>query len=93
MQLDHRFIFLPPFTLHSGGSWLTGSYYANQGRTIPDLAQNVWNLSSNLIIPDKGFLDTTSYFTDLISEVKGKRDLGFATAIVGPSSPPTPRPP
>lgn len=34
----------------SGGSWLLSSYYANQNRTVPDLAQNVWHLESNLVV-------------------------------------------
>ncbi|KAL7409350.1 lysophospholipase catalytic domain-containing protein [Mrakia frigida] len=66
----------------SGGSWLVGSYMANQNRTIPDLAQNVWNLSDNLVIPDvSGFLGTTQYFADLVSEVASKGAEGFATQI------------
>lgn len=64
---------------------------ANQNRTVPDLAQNVWNLSDNLIIPDiSGFLGTTKYFADLVTEVASKGAEGFATQIVSfPLSPPS----
>lgn len=67
---------------------MVGSYMANQNRTIPDLAQNVWNLSDNLVIPDvSGFLGTTQYFADLVSEVASKGAEGFATQIVSFSLP------
>jgi hypothetical protein len=97
----------------SGGSWLIGSYLANNNASIPYLASNLWNLSSNLVVPSDGFFGTyvsfshlsslrclpdcdaddryfcllysIGYFTDLVSEVKTKKDEGFATQITGSS--------
>lgn len=43
------------FLFSSGGSWLLSSLYANyDDSSLPDpsyLAQNVWNISQNLIVP------------------------------------------
>lgn len=79
--LSHSLSFTS-FPLTSGGSWLLGSYYANSNRSIPDLASNIWNLSSNLVVPDvSGFLGTTSYFADLVKEVAEKNQQNFSTQI------------
>ena len=57
------------------------TYLAFQNTSIPDLVENHWNLSSNLIIPDGGVVDRVAYFTDMLSEVKSKRDVGYETQI------------
>lgn len=49
---------------------------------------SLWNLSSNLVIPDvSGFLGTTGYFVDMVSEVSDKKSAGFTTQIVSPDVP------
>jgi hypothetical protein len=65
----------------SGGSWLVGTYLAFQNKTIPDLIADHWNLSSNLVIPDNGLVDNVAYFTDMLNQVKSKKDAGFETQI------------
>jgi len=62
----------------SGGSWGTGTFMANGGQLPTDLVNNVWDLSSNLILPDDGKL---SFYYDLVSEVDSKSSEGFPTQI------------
>lgn len=62
----------------SGGSWLTGSLAINNWPTTQALNDEVYNLESNLVIPSDG---KVSFYADLISDVKDKRDEGFPTAI------------
>lgn len=49
-----------------------------------EIAQTQWNLSSNLVIPDGGLIDTASYFADLVSDVGDKKDEGFEGAPAHP---------
>lgn len=53
----------------SGGSWATTTYIANEGMMPTDLANNVWNLDSNLIFPSDG---KVSFYSDLMDEVNAK---------------------
>jgi len=48
----------------SGGSWATGSLAMNDWRTTQDLKDNVWDLESNLIIPED---DKVSTYADWVS--------------------------
>lgn len=68
----------------SGGSWMVGSmmsHSANGNVSMLEIAQKQWNLSSNLVVPDGGLIDTASYFSDLVSEVGDKKDQGFQGQI------------
>lgn len=62
----------------SGGSWATGSFIANGGMLPTDLVQNVLDLDSNLIFPDDG---KTSFYYNMLSNVRAKAGEGFPTAI------------
>ncbi|KAL7420921.1 Lysophospholipase 1 [Cryptotrichosporon argae] len=62
----------------SGGSWATGSFFANGGPLPTELVENVWELDENLVVPSD---DTISFYYDLVSEVDAKSDLNFPTQI------------
>ncbi|KAI9633403.1 lysophospholipase catalytic domain-containing protein [Dioszegia hungarica] len=62
----------------SGGSWATTTMMANNGRLPTELINDVWNLESNLVIPDDGKL---SFYYNMVSNVRAKANAGFATQI------------
>ncbi|KAJ9127492.1 hypothetical protein QFC24_000901 [Naganishia onofrii] len=62
----------------SGGSWAVATFFANNGENPDQLAQNVWNIDSNLVVPSD---DKLTFYYDLISEVGDKADKGFSTQI------------
>ncbi|WWD20845.1 phospholipase B [Kwoniella shandongensis] len=62
----------------SGGSWATGSFMANGGPLPIDLITSLWNLDSNLILPDD---DKVSFYTELYTETNAKSDAGFPTQL------------
>ncbi|GFZ51352.1 Lysophospholipase [Saitozyma sp. JCM 24511] len=62
----------------SGGSWGTGSFMANGGALPTDLVNNVWDLSSNLILPSD---NKVSFYYDLVSEVDAKDSTGFPVQL------------
>ncbi|KAJ9104240.1 hypothetical protein QFC19_004057 [Naganishia cerealis] len=62
----------------SGGSWAVGTFFANNGENPDQLAQNVWNIDSNLVVPSDNKLN---FYYDLVSEVGDKADKGFPTQI------------
>ncbi|CDZ98760.1 phospholipase b [Phaffia rhodozyma] len=65
----------------SGGSWMLTSYYANSNNTPPYLAQYVWNISSNLVLPTDGFFDTIEFYTDITEQAYDKKDAGYDIQI------------
>ncbi|WVW80586.1 hypothetical protein I302_102572 [Kwoniella bestiolae CBS 10118] len=62
----------------SGGSWGTSSWISNGGMLPLDMIDKVWNLESNLILPDDGKL---SFYTSLADQVNGKRETGFPAQL------------
>lgn len=62
----------------SGGSWLTGALAINDWPTTQALNDQVFDLTNNLVLPSD---DTISFYADLVSDVKDKRDEDFPTAI------------
>lgn len=62
----------------SGGSWATGTFFANGGGNPYDLIANVWDLESNLVYPSD---DKISFYLDLVANVRPKSNEGFPTQI------------
>lgn len=62
----------------SGGSWLTGSIAMNNWPTPQQLRDEVFDLTSNLVIPSSGKI---SFYASLVSDVKAKRDQWELTSI------------
>jgi lysophospholipase len=62
----------------SGGSWATGSFFANNGILPTDLVTNVWNLDQNLIYPSDG---KVAFYTNMLQNVREKAKRGFPTQI------------
>lgn len=65
----------------SGGSWLTGSVAINDYPTTQQLIDEIWNLDSNLVLPDSGKI---SFYSSLIHDVNQKKDFvgnGYWTGI------------
>lgn len=73
----------------SGGSWLVGSLFMNNFTTIgalqADTAGDVWEFGNSVLEgPDEGgisIVDTASYYTHLVEDVKGKEDAGFNLSL------------
>lgn len=62
----------------SGGSWATGSMALNNWPTTQELLQQVFDLESNLVLPEDG---KTKLYVDLFRDVDDKKDAGYPTAI------------
>lgn len=62
----------------SGGSWAVGSLAINDHPTVQDLLANVWDLSSNLVIPKD---DKVSTYADWVADVAEKRIDGWQTSL------------
>lgn len=63
----------------SGGSWALSSFFANDGVSPQYLVDNVWNLESNLIVPEDGAIQ---FYYDILNDVSDKReDTPFETGI------------
>ncbi|WVQ63560.1 uncharacterized protein L199_001713 [Kwoniella botswanensis] len=62
----------------SGGSWGTASWISNGGMLPLDMIEKVWNLESNLILPDDGKL---SFYSNLIRQVDAKRKANFPAQL------------
>ncbi|KAN0061499.1 hypothetical protein ACQY0O_006346 [Thecaphora frezii] len=62
----------------SGGSWATSSLVMNDWPTAQTLNDEVWDLSSNVVVPSHG---KVSFYTTLAVDVKRKRDLDYGTSI------------
>ncbi|KAF9013961.1 acyl transferase/acyl hydrolase/lysophospholipase [Cyathus striatus] len=84
----------------SGGSWLTGSLYANEWPAIPELvfgdgnSRQGWLLDLDLVTPDGVNIfskDNQDFFGSLIGSVKAKAAAGFDTSITDPWSRPQDR--
>lgn len=73
----------------SGGSWMVGSMYINNFSSIQALRANtdgsVYEFGNSILEgPDKGglqVLDTAQYYSQLASDVDGKRDAGFEASL------------
>lgn len=62
----------------SGGSWATASLTMNNWATTQSLKDKVWDLESNLIVPDSG---KVSFYSSILSAVAGKRNEGYQTSL------------
>ena len=54
----------------SGGSWLTGSVAMNDFATTQSLHDQLWNLDSNLIVPEN---DKLTFYISIVADVAAKR--------------------
>jgi lysophospholipase len=63
-------------------AWNSGHFAGQGGLDDPSRADGqLWNLQSNLILPDDGKL---SFYYDMVSNVRAKSNAGFQTQIVRP---------
>lgn len=62
----------------SGGSWITGAMAMNNWPTSQQLRDQIFDLTSNLVIPEDGKI---SFYASLVSDVKAKRDQWGLTSI------------
>lgn len=62
----------------SGGSWATASLAMNDWATTQSLKDNIWDLASNLIIPEDG---KVSFYASILAAVAGKRNEGYQTSL------------
>ncbi|GAK62946.1 lysophospholipase Plb2 [Moesziomyces antarcticus] len=62
----------------SGGSWATASLAMNNWATTQSLKDDVWNLESNLVVPEDG---KVSFYASIIAAVAGKRTEGYQTSL------------
>lgn len=71
----------------SGGNWLVGSFYMNNNSRIGDLqtSPTVWQFGNSILEgPPSGgiqILNSVEYYTDIYSEVEGKRDAGYDASL------------
>lgn len=65
----------------SGGSWLIGSTAINNFATVPQLIASHWDIDNVFSAPQGGIISTVEYYTDVVEQVKDKRDAGFDTTI------------
>ncbi|KAH8600634.1 lysophospholipase-like protein [Bisporella sp. PMI_857] len=75
----------------SGGGWLVGSIYTNNFSSVQTLrdgseGSSVWQFGNSIFQGPSpggiaGILDTADYFSDIISQVDGKREAGFNASI------------
>lgn len=63
----------------SGGSWLTGALALNDWPTPQTLNDQIFDLESNLVVPDSGKLE---FYIDMVAAVKEKRDLSFTRTSI-----------
>lgn len=62
----------------SGGSWATASLAMNNWATTQSLKDNIWDLESNLIIPED---NKVSFYASILAAVAGKRTEGYQTSL------------
>lgn len=62
----------------SGGSWATASLAMNNWATTQSLKDNIWDLKSNLIVPEDG---KASFYASILAAVAGKRTEGYQTSL------------
>ncbi|SNX82430.1 probable lysophospholipase (lpl) [Melanopsichium pennsylvanicum] len=62
----------------SGGSWATASLTMNDWPTTQSLKDNVWNLESNLIVPED---NKVSFYASILAAVAGKRHEAYQTSL------------
>ncbi|CBQ70442.1 probable lysophospholipase (lpl) [Sporisorium reilianum SRZ2] len=62
----------------SGGSWATASLSMNNWATTQSLKDSVWNLESNLVVPEDG---KVSFYASILAAVAGKRNVGYQTSL------------
>ncbi|SPO21832.1 probable lysophospholipase (lpl) [Ustilago trichophora] len=62
----------------SGGSWATASLAMSNWATTQSLKDNIWDLESNLIVPEDG---KVSFYASILAAVAGKRTEGYQTSL------------
>ncbi|TKY85011.1 hypothetical protein EX895_006091 [Sporisorium graminicola] len=62
----------------SGGSWATAGLSMNNWATTQSLKDSVWNLESNLLVPEDG---KVSFYASILAAVAGKRTEGYQTSL------------
>lgn len=62
----------------SGGSWATAALSMSNWATTQSLKDSVWNLGSNLVVPEDG---KVSFYASILAAVAGKRNEGYATSL------------
>ncbi len=62
----------------SGGSWATASLSMNDWPTTQSLKDNIWELESNLVVPEDG---KVSFYASILAAVAGKRGEGYQTSL------------
>lgn len=62
----------------SGGSWATASLSMNDWATTQSLKNAIWDLESNLLVPEDG---KVSFYASILAAVAGKRTEGYQTSL------------
>lgn len=71
------------FSALSGGSWLLGSIYMNNFTSVSTLREKLWDFT-NVILMGPAAMSTTEFWTEIATQIEGKKAAGFPTTDVDP---------
>ncbi|ODV91277.1 hypothetical protein CANCADRAFT_2989 [Tortispora caseinolytica NRRL Y-17796] len=66
----------------SGGSWLVGSYIANN-MTVPEMmnSEDIWNFEKPLFLPGQDDYEVGLFYLKMMANIVAKQEAGFATSF------------